>query len=141
MPEENSGPSACHLAELLRTCRTPPDVLQVELHPMWSYCKLRRVCAESDVYFQAFSSLGQGALVQKPEVVAVAEACRRTPAQVLLRWALQQGVGVLPSSRDITRVQENGCVFDFELSLQHVQRLSALDCGRRVCRRDPSCVT
>lgn len=135
-----SNYTASHLGELLQDCRVPPAVLQMELHPMLCQRELLRMCMDNGVHFQAYSSLGKGALLQEPEVVSVAEACGRTPAQVLLRWALQQGVGVLPRSRDDTRVRENACVFDFELSPQHMQRLSRLDCGRRFIKRDASCV-
>ncbi|KAL2094737.1 hypothetical protein ACEWY4_009456 [Coilia grayii] len=129
-----SNYTSSHLRELLGNCRVPPAVLQAEFHPTLCQRELLRVCTESGVCFQAYSSLGKGALLQEPEVQAVAGQCGRTPAQVLLRWALQQGVAVLPRSR------ENACVYDFELSPQNMLRLSRLDCGRRFCKRDPSWV-
>lgn len=116
----------------------PPAVLQTEFHPALCQRELMRTCRESGVCFQAYSSLGKGALLQEPQVQAVARECSRTHAQVLLRWALQQGVPVLPRSRDAQRVQENAEVFDFELSSQQMEGLSSLDCGRRFCKRNPS---
>ncbi|XP_064185192.1 aldo-keto reductase Mvan_2161 [Anguilla rostrata] len=128
-----------HLKELLRVCRVPPAVLQVEFHPKLAQGELRALCREAGVCFQAYSSLGAGALLSDPDVLAVAAGCGRTPAQVLLRWAVQQGVPVLPKSSQPERVGENGRVFDFHLSEEDMGRLSALDCGEKYCW-DPSVV-
>lgn len=57
--------------------------------------------------------------------------------QVLLRWAVQQGVPVLPKSSHPTRVAENGHVFDFELTAEDMERLGGMDCGQKYCW-DPS---
>ncbi|XP_061091974.1 aldo-keto reductase Mvan_2161 [Conger conger] len=128
-----------HLRELLRECRVPPAVLQVEFHPKLAQGELRGLCGETGVCFQAYSSLGAGALLSDPVVRAAAAGCDRTPAQVLLRWAVQQGVPVLPKSSQPERVAENGRVFDFHLSEEDMGRLSALDCGEKYCW-DPSAV-
>ncbi|XP_062391961.1 aldo-keto reductase Mflv_4205 [Sardina pilchardus] len=129
-----------HLRQLLSACRVPPAVLQTECHPALCQTELRRACGEAGVALQAYSSLGKGTLLRERQVGALARECGRTPAQVLLRWAVQQGVAVLPRSREPRRVRENARVFDFELSAQDMTRLGALDCGRRFCKRDPSCV-
>lgn len=57
--------------------------------------------------------------------------------QVLLRWAVQQGVPVLPKSSNPERIEENCRIFDFELSKADMERLSSLDCGHKYCW-DPS---
>lgn len=126
-----------HMQQLLHTCKTRPALLQVEFHPRLCQVDLRRVCEEQGVCFQAYSSLGKGELVTHPVVVEVAESCERTPAQVLLRWAVQQGVPVLPKSSRPTRVQENTGLFDFSLDAAAMDRLAALDDGHRYCW-DPS---
>ncbi len=59
------------------------------------------------------------------------------PLQVLLRWAVQQGVPVLPKSSNPDRIKDNARLFDFTLSDTDMDRLSALDCGHRYCW-DPS---
>ncbi|XP_072543788.1 glyoxal reductase [Salminus brasiliensis] len=126
-----------HMQELLKGCRVVPAVLQVEFHPRLAQKELRALCEESGVCFQAYSSLGTGVLLTDPVVQGVAERYGKTPAQVLLRWALQQHVPVLPKSAQPNRVQENGCLFDFELSDGDMAKLSALDCGEKFCW-DPS---
>ncbi|XP_026869808.2 uncharacterized oxidoreductase Mvan_2161 [Electrophorus electricus] len=128
-----------HMQELLRGCRVFPAVLQVEFHPRLAQRELRVLCEESGVSFQAYSSLGTGVLLSDPVVQEVAARCERTPSQVLLRWAVQQNVPVLPKSRQPSRVQENGRLFDFELSDSDMVQLSALDCGQRFCW-DPTLV-
>ncbi|KAM4536584.1 aldo-keto reductase [Odontesthes bonariensis] len=132
-----SNYTPAHMKELIKSCKVPPAVLQVEFHPQLCQAELRSVCEEYGVCFQAYSSLGKGELIADPVVMEVAKNCKRTPAQVLLRWAVQQGVPVLPKSSNPERIQENAGVFDFTLSDTDMHRLSALDCGHKYCW-DPS---
>ena len=128
-----------HLEELLASCKVAPAVLQVEFHPRLVQGDLRALCAQREVCFQAYSSLGTGALLSDPAVLEVAKGCGRTGAQVLLRWAVQQGVPVLPKSCNPSRVQENGQLFDFELTQEDMEKLTGLDKGLRFCW-DPTSV-
>ncbi|XP_046706642.1 glyoxal reductase [Silurus meridionalis] len=128
-----------HMEELLNSCRVVPALLQVEFHPRLAQTELREICEKNGVCFQAYSSLGTGVLLSDPVVQEMAERCGRTPAQVLLRWALQQNIPVLPKSCQPHRVQENACLFDFELSDGDMAKLSALDCSEKFCW-DPSLV-
>uniref|UniRef100_A0A671TKX9 Zgc:101765 n=1 Tax=Sparus aurata TaxID=8175 RepID=A0A671TKX9_SPAAU len=128
-----SNYTPAHMRELLQSCRVPPAVLQVEFHPWLCQTELRSVCEEYGVCFQAYSSLGQAELVTEPVVMEVAKTYERTPAQVLLRWAVQQGVPVLPKSSNPDRIKDNARIFDFTLSDTDMDRLSALDCGHKFC--------
>ncbi|KAF3836943.1 hypothetical protein F7725_004407, partial [Dissostichus mawsoni] len=129
-----SNYTPAHMRELIQSCKIPPAVLQVEFHPKFCQTELRKVCEEYGVCFQAYSSLGKGDLVTDPVVLEVAKNCERTPAQVLLRWAVQQGVPVLPKSSNPDRIKDNAKLFDFTLSDTDMDRLSALDCGHKFCR-------
>ncbi|KAK7909559.1 hypothetical protein WMY93_014243 [Mugilogobius chulae] len=122
-----------HMRALLKSCRVPPALLQVEFHPRLLQSDLRAVCSDSGVSFQAYTSLGRGELFTDPVVMEVARACSRTPAQVLLRWAVQQNIGVLPKSSTPERIKSNAAIFDFSLSDQHMAQLNGLDCGQRFC--------
>lgn len=122
-----------HMQELLKSCKVPPAVLQVEFHPKLLQNDLRGLCKIRGVCFQAYSSLGTGLLLSNPVVLEIAKECGRTPAQVLLRWAVQQSIAVLPKSSQPERVKENGRLFDFEISEEDMERLSALDCGEKFC--------
>lgn len=132
-----SNYTPAHMRELMQSCKIPPALLQVEFHPRLCQTELRRICEEYGVCFQAYSSLGKGELVTDPVVMDVAKNCERTPAQVLLRWAVQQGVPVLPKSSNQDRIKDNARLFDFTLSDTDMDRLSVLDCGLKYCW-DPS---
>nr|XP_046237119.1 glyoxal reductase-like [Scatophagus argus] len=132
-----SNYTAAHMRELMQSCKIPPALLQVEFHPQLCQRDLRSVCEEYGVCFQAYSSLGKGVLVTDPVVMEVANNCGRTPAQVLLRWAVQQCIPVIPKSSNPDRIKDNARIFDFTLSDTDMDRLSALDCGHKYCR-DPS---
>nr|XP_028565433.1 uncharacterized protein LOC114586308 [Podarcis muralis] len=128
-----SNYSVQHLEELLAVCRVPPSVLQVEFHPELAQGELLDFCRSKGIHLQAYSSLGTGQLVGRPEVVKVATRHGRPPAQVLLRWALQQGVSVIPKSATPSRVVENSQLWGWELSPADMEELGALDCGKRYC--------
>ncbi|XP_061816395.2 uncharacterized oxidoreductase YtbE isoform X2 [Nerophis lumbriciformis] len=132
-----SNYTPAHMRQLMLSCKIRPAVLQVEFHPHLCQDELRSTCKEWGVCFQAYTSLGRGELLADPLVAEVAKSCSRTPAQVLLRWAVQQGIPVLPKSSKPERIKENARVFDFTLCEDHMQRLSALKRGRRFCW-DPS---
>ncbi|KAF3697645.1 Prostaglandin F synthase [Channa argus] len=132
-----SNYTPAHMKELIQSCKVLPAVLQVEFHPRLCQTELRSVCDEYGVCFQAYSSLGKGELVTDPLVMEIAKNNERTPAQVLLRWAVQQGVPVLPKSSNPDRIKENARLFDFTLNKTDMNRLSALDCGQKYCW-DPS---
>ncbi|CAJ1086401.1 uncharacterized oxidoreductase YtbE-like [Xyrichtys novacula] len=128
-----SNYTPAHMRELMQICKTLPAVVQDEFHPHLCQKELRKVCQEYGVCFQAYSSLGQGELITDPVVNEVAKNCAKTPAQVLLRWAVQQGIPVLPKSSNPDRIKENSEIFDFALSDTDMDKLSALDCGKKYC--------
>lgn len=132
-----SNYTVAHMRELMQSCKVPPALLQVEFHPRLCQAELRSLCEEYGVCFQAYSSLGKGELVTDPLVMELAKNCERTPAQVLLRWAVQQGIPVLPKSSNPDRIKDNARLFDFSLSDTDMDRLTALDCGHKYCW-DPS---
>ena len=106
--------------------RVMPHVNQVEVHPEFPNAELRAACAAEDVAVVAYASLGVGDLLEDATVRRVAEGVGRTPAQVLLRWGLQQGLCVLPKSGDPARIAANGAVFDFELPADAMRALDGL---------------
>lgn len=122
-----------HLKELLAVCQVRPAVLQVEYHPELAQSDLLHFCQSAGIHLQAYTSLGSGHLIQQQEVQAVAAQCNRTASQVLLRWALQQEVGVIPKSTNPKRIVENFKLFDFELSPQAMKELDALHCDKHYC--------
>ena len=69
--------------------------------------------------------------MEDPTIAAIARACGKTPAQVMLRWHLQQGRSAIPKSTNPGRIAENFNVFDFELSADELAALDALNTGVR----------
>lgn len=111
-----------------------------ECHPALPQEELREYCKAHGIYFQAYSSLGCGHLLEGDCVAKMATIYKKTPAQLLLRWALQQGIGVIPKTVSVDRVRENCDVFDFELSLKDLEKLStAFEQPHHFCW-DPSAV-
>lgn len=128
-----SNYTPAHMKELLQSCTVTPALLQVEFHPRLCQPELRALCTQSGVCFQAYTSLGRGELFTDPVVLEVSKKCNRTPAQVLLRWAVQQNIGVLPKSSTPERIRSNAAIFDFTLSEEDMAKLRGLDCGQRFC--------
>lgn len=122
-----------HLDRLLEAATVAPVVNQVELHPGLRQDAVRAYNAAHGLVTQAWSPLGQGkGLLDDPAVRAVAAGRGRTAAQVVLRWALQLGVAVIPRSVRPERIAANLAVFDFELTADEMAALTALGDGHRV---------
>lgn len=123
-----------HLQELFDNTDLVPAVNQVELHPKFAQGELREFCAEHGIAIESWGPLGQGKypLLDEPSVVAAAEAHGKSPAQVVIRWHLQNGLIVFPKTSSAERAKQNFDVFDFELSGAEVAAIDALDEGLRV---------
>ena len=105
-----------HLEELLDEHSVVPAVNQVEFHP-WLYQKeLMEFCNKNNIQLEAYASLTKGKRFDEPELQELVNKYERTPAQLLLRWALQHGVIVIPKSAREERIEENRDVFDFHIS-------------------------
>jgi 2,5-diketo-D-gluconate reductase A len=120
-----------HLRRLLDETATVPAVNQIELHPRLQQAGLRRLHAELGIATESWSPLAQGAVLDDPTIVRIADAHGRTPAQVVLRWNTQLGNIVIPKSVTPARMAENRAVFDFELSDADMEAIAALDAGQR----------
>jgi diketogulonate reductase-like aldo/keto reductase len=115
------------LDKLLKRADRPPAVNQVQFSPFQYRRGLLDYCSEQGIVFEAYSPLARGQGVRDPTVAAVADRLGRTPAQVLLRWAIQHGAVVIPKSSRKERIVSNAQVFDFELSDEDMRLLDALD--------------
>ena len=115
------------LQELLGWGFGTPAVNQVRFNPFIFRRALREFCEERGIVFEAYASLTQGHRIDDPTIARIAEQIGRTPAQVLLRWAVQRDVVVIPKSLREERIRENAQIFDFELSVMDMGALDALD--------------
>jgi diketogulonate reductase-like aldo/keto reductase len=130
-----------HLDRLLAATEIVPAVNQVEIHPYFTQPDVQATDAKHGVLTQAWSPLGgitfyrtRGGLsstLDAPTITAIAAEHGRTPAQVMLRWGLQQGRSVIPKSVRPARIAENFAVFDFDLTPGQLDALDALNTGVR----------
>lgn len=119
-----------HLDRVVAATGVVPVVNQIEVHPYFANEAARAATARHGARVEAWSPLGQGGgELSDPAVLAVAERHGKTPAQVLLRWALDRGDIVFPKSLSKDRLAENFAVFDFALDTDEVATLAALDKG------------
>jgi diketogulonate reductase-like aldo/keto reductase len=112
---------------VLSAARVPPVVNQIQFSPFTYRRALLEACEERGVVLEAYSPLTTGRRLGDKGVAEIAERYGRTPAQVLLRWAVQRGIPVIPKSTKRERIAENAQIFDFTLSDEDMQALDALD--------------
>jgi 2,5-diketo-D-gluconate reductase A len=120
------------LAPILDAGSVVPAVNQIEFHPYFQQRASAAFDAEHGIVTESWSPLGQGALVDEPEVAAIAAAHGKSVAQVILRWHLQLGNVVIPKSTHKERMAENFALFDFELSADEQAVVTGLDRGGRI---------
>jgi 2,5-diketo-D-gluconate reductase A len=120
-----------HLERIIRETGVTPAINQVELHPYFQQLGLRHEHEQLGIVTEAWSPLAQGAVLDDPVIVGIAEAHGKTPAQVVIRWHLQLGNVVIPKSVTPERIKDNFDVFDFELSADQMGAIDELDAGRR----------
>ncbi|MBW4839002.1 MAG: aldo/keto reductase [Paenibacillaceae bacterium] len=121
-----------HLERLLKETEIKPVLNQVECHPHLAQNELKAFCAKHDIFVEAWSPLEQGGEVLTHAVVkSIAEAHGKTPAQVVLRWHLQNNTIVIPKSVTPSRIEENFNVFDFNLTDAEMKQIDSLNLNRR----------
>ncbi|KAG7229297.1 hypothetical protein INR49_012955 [Caranx melampygus] len=121
-----------HLEQLKEDCSVIPHVNQVEYHPFQQPKHLMEYCHQEGIMFEGYSPLAKGQVLSNPTVLQIAEKYRRTPAQIAIRWSIQNGVVTIPKSTKKTRIQENCQVFGFQLEAADMAALGRLHDGRHV---------
>ena len=116
-----------HLQRLIDLGGTVPAVNQVELHPALQQHAVTVFNAAQGIATEAWSPLAQGALLADPAIKEIAARHGRTPAQIILRWHLQQGRIVIPKSVTPARILENLEVFDFDLAEAELAAVNVLE--------------
>jgi diketogulonate reductase-like aldo/keto reductase len=120
-----------HLKELLGQSGIVPAVDQVEFSPFLYQRDLIEFCGKNGIQVEAYAPLTAGRRLHDPRITAIAKRHGRTNAQVLLRWAVQHGLVVIPKSAHPDRIAENARIFDFELTSGDVLELDGLHDGFR----------
>ena len=147
-----------HLTELLAETKTVPAVNQVEFHPYLYQRDLLDFCAGEGIVVEAYSPLTKGTRLSDPKLVAVAKKYSqagpqpappwsqlplvdrlsrrsetKSTAQILIRWALQHGLAVIPKSANRRRIFEDANVFDFEITVEDMELLDRFNEDLRTC--------
>jgi diketogulonate reductase-like aldo/keto reductase len=128
-----------HLERLLAAAAVVPAVNQIEVHPYFQQRALQAVHAQHGIATQAWSPIGgitsyrgmEKRSFDDPTLLDIARAHGKSPAQVMLRWHLQEGRSAIPKSVKPERIAENFDVFDFELTREQIAAIDALETGVR----------
>jgi diketogulonate reductase-like aldo/keto reductase len=129
-----------HLTTLLDNASVVPAVNQIEVHPYFAQREVQALNAAHGILTQAWSPIGgitfyrdgqHTSTLQDPTIGDIAKTHGKTPAQVMLRWHVQQGRSVIPKSTKPARIAENIDVFDFDLTTDELAAIDALDTGQR----------
>ncbi len=117
--------------KIMSESRVKPAVLQIECHPYAQRLAMREKVKPYGIQVECWFPLGgamsNGALFKDPTIVAIAEAHGKTPAQIILRWHIQEGFSVIPGASNPDYIKENIQIFDFELSDEEMAQMRALN--------------
>lgn len=122
-----------HLKELLKFAEIIPAVNQVEFSPYLYQKELFDFCKNNNIQLEAYSPLTQGQKLKDPMLVNIAQKYNKTTAQVILRWAIQHSIVIIPKSVTKARIIENADIFDFNISDEDMNKLDNLNEDFRVC--------
>lgn len=126
-----------HLKSLLEVADVVPVVNQVEFHPLLYQKDLSVFCKNNRILLEAYSPLTRGRRLKDDRFTNIASRYGKSNAQLLIRWALQHGLIVIPKSHNMERINENFSVFDFNISDDDMSLLDATNENLRFCW-DPS---
>ena len=108
-----------------------PAVNQVEFHPLFNQPELLSYCRDNKIAVQAYAPLARGAYLHSQLLLAIGRKYQKTTAQIGLRWAIQQGISVIPKSVHKERILENAAIFDFSLTQEEMEAITAMDAHQR----------
>lgn len=114
------------LDEAVALAHEPIVANQCEYHPYLNQDRVLAACRRHGVAFVSYCPIGKAQVLGEPAIREIAKTRGRTPAQVVLRWHMQQGVAAIPKSGNPQRIRENFDVFDFALTEDEMARISGL---------------
>ena len=121
--------------EIMEKSTIKPAVLQIECHPYAQRLEMRKKAAKYGIQMECWFPLGgamsNGALFKEPVIKKIAESHGKTPAQVILRWHIQEGFSVIPGATNPDYIKENIQIFDFSLTDEEMQQMRSLNKEKR----------
>ncbi len=130
-----------HIEKIIAETGVTPVINQIELHPDFQQREARAFHQKHGIATQSWSPLGQGKLLGHSAIADIAAKLGRTPAQVIIRWHIDNGLVVIPKSVTPSRISENFKVFDFKLSAEDLDTLNGLDDAGARIGPDPKTAT
>lgn len=128
-----------HLEELSVKANIPPAVDQFECHPYLTRKDLRAYCDRQGIVSEAWSPLGRGASFDEPVLKELGAKYGKSPAQIILRYDVQNGIVTIPKSVKEERIIQNADIFDFKLTEDEIRAIDGLN--RDEMHGDPDHVT
>ena len=119
-----------HLEELFQSAEIMPMVNQVECHPYLVQQPLIDLGHSYNIVYEAWSPIMRGKVNDIPLFGKLSQKYQKSPVQIVLRWDLQKGIVTIPKSVHQERIQHNADIFDFELTLEDIDLIDALDQDR-----------
>lgn len=131
--------SADQIKEILEVCEVKPAVLQTEVHPYSQEKELKQFLHSEGIVIQAWYPLGHGdkTLQQEPLFAELGKKYSKNPAQIILRWHIQDGNIVIPGSKNPAHIKANLDLFDFSLTDEEMGKIAALDKKKRYYTSTP----
>lgn len=121
------------ISQVIEQCDVVPAIVQMECHPYFPRTDMKPFLAERGIAVQSWYPLGgrgNTVILDEPVIAELAAKYGKTPAQVIMRWQVQEGNVVIPGSKTAAHIAENINVFDFELTDAEMAQISALDKGK-----------
>lgn len=114
------------LNKILSIANTPPAVNQVKCSPFTYPMNIHKFCQKNNIALVGYEPLDKAQQLDNPLLKELSVRYSKTPAQIMLRWAIQKEIVPIPKSKNENRIKENIDIFDFELSLDDIQQLDSL---------------
>ena len=134
------------IKDLLTKCEIRPEANQIELQPFLAQNDIKKFCKKENIVVTAYSPLGstdrpaqfkapdEPSLMENPVIMDIAKTHGYTPAQVLIRWAIQRGTSVIPKSVNPGRMKQNLDAASIELTEEDMKRIGAMDRHERILK-------
>tara|TARA_Y100001970_G_scaffold275598_1_gene377059 strand:+ start:125 stop:955 length:831 start_codon:yes stop_codon:yes gene_type:complete len=122
-----------HLKEILIYGKEKPSVNQIEISPFLQQKKITSFCLGNNIHITGYCPLARAKRFDHPTISQIAKDTKKSPAQVMIRWSLQNGYTAIPKSSRSERIEENSQIFNFTLSKTQMKILNKLEEGLRFC--------
>ena len=121
------------LEEICEAASIKPAALQVECHPYYQQNELKKRLAPYGTVIESWYPIGHGdaGLINEPVFTELAKKYGKTNVQIILRWHIQAGNVIFPKSTNPQHIRDNFDIFDFALTAEEMDKIAALDCGKR----------